>query len=232
MARQLVFDLPIRPAMGRADFFVSDANRVAVAGIDAWRDWPFAKMILVGPEGAGKTHLAHVWAGMAGAEVVAARDLPARAEAVLQAPALAVEDADRVAGDGAAEEALFHLHNALAGRAAPLLITARDAPERWGLGLPDLASRMAQAGVLRMAAPDDTLLAAVMLKQAMDRGLGLSPATVGFAVGQIERSFASVAGFVAALDARALSEKRPATREMAREVLAARDCHTTDTRPD
>jgi hypothetical protein len=62
MAEQLVFDLPVRPAMGRDDFFVTGSNAGALAQVDGWRDWPFGKLVLVGPEGAGKTHLAHVWA--------------------------------------------------------------------------------------------------------------------------------------------------------------------------
>jgi hypothetical protein len=66
MAEQLVFDLPVRPAMGRDDFFVTGSNAAALAQVDGWRDWPFGKLVLVGPEGAGKTHLAHVWAAGAG----------------------------------------------------------------------------------------------------------------------------------------------------------------------
>ncbi|MBF9034718.1 chromosomal replication initiator DnaA [Rhodobacterales bacterium HKCCE2091] len=221
MSRQLAFDLPHRAAMGREDFFVSPANAAAVAGIEAWRDWPLPKMVLAGPPGAGKTHLAHVWAGLTDATVIAAADLPGRTEALLSVPALAVENAERIAGDAAAEEALFHLHNALEQRGAPLLLTAWDAPERWHLGLPDLASRMAQAGLLRMSPPDEPLLSAVMLKLAHDRGLAVTPATVTYALGRIDRSFAAAGAFIAALDARALELGRKPTRDLARLVLDA-----------
>ena len=61
MTRQLAFDLPGRVALGRENFFVSPANALAVAALDGWRDWPERRMLLFGPEGAGKTHLAHVW---------------------------------------------------------------------------------------------------------------------------------------------------------------------------
>jgi chromosomal replication initiation ATPase DnaA len=125
MAEQLVFDLPVRPAMGRDDFFVTGSNAAALAQVDAWRDWPFGKLVLVGPEGAGKTHLAHVWAARAGARIVAAADLD---EALIaeDAGALAVEDADRVAGDRDAETRLFHLHNAMRS-AARRCLTPRAA---------------------------------------------------------------------------------------------------------
>ena len=72
---QLVLDLPARPALGRADFFVSPANALALAQVDAWPDWPARRLAVVGPAGAGKTHLVHVWAARSGAQVLAAADL-------------------------------------------------------------------------------------------------------------------------------------------------------------
>ena len=75
MPRQLTFDLPVRTALGRDDFFVSEANADAVAKIEGWRDWPQGKLALGGPAGSGKTHLAHVWAEMVGGRVVAAAEV-------------------------------------------------------------------------------------------------------------------------------------------------------------
>lgn len=224
MPEQLTFDLPFRTAMGRADFFVSEANAAAVQGIEAWTDWPHSKMLLVGPEGAGKTHLAHVWADLSGAQVIAASDLTEEIlPSLSEASALAVEDVDRMAGDRDAETWLFHLHNAMAHRAAPLLITARAPSSRWRLVLPDLASRMAQAGQVSLDAPDDALLSAMMVKLATDRGLTLSPRVVGFALPRIERSFAAIRHLISELDARTLVEKSsPSTRHI-REILSLDD---------
>lgn len=219
MSDQLRFDLPHHPAMGRDDFFASEANRVALSGIEDWGHWPLAKAILIGPEGAGKTHLAHVWARLSGAAIVAAEGVAAQTETLTEATALVVEDADRIAGDPSAEEALFHVHNALGQRGSALLITAREPPALWGLGLPDLSSRMAQAMLLRMEAPDDALLSAVMLKLSADRGLAVRPATLAYAAARIDRSFAAAARFVDALDAAAIDGQRAPTRELARRVL-------------
>jgi hypothetical protein len=117
MAEQLVFDLPVRPAMGRDDFFVTGSNAAALAQVDGWRDWPFGKLVLVGPEGAGKTHLAHVWAAQSGARIIAASEVDEaeilRADAT---PAIAVEAVDRVAGERDARRGSFtcttHMHSA------------------------------------------------------------------------------------------------------------------------
>ncbi|MHA7887024.1 P-loop NTPase family protein [Roseicyclus sp.] len=220
MARQLVLDLPFRAAMGRDDFFVSAANAAAVAGIDGWQGWPGAKMLLTGPEGSGKTHLAHVFAAQAGARIVDAAALAGRDPAEMaEAPALVVEDADRIAGNGPAEEALFHLHNAAAHRGTPLLLTARGPARRWELGLPDLQSRMDQAGRLSLDAPDDMLLTAVLVKLAADRQLALTPALLSFVLPRIDRSLAHAQRFVAALDAEALAAKQKPGTKHAKAVL-------------
>jgi chromosomal replication initiation ATPase DnaA len=124
MAEQLVFNLPARPALGRADFFVSPMNEPAVQAIEGWRDWPRGKLALWGPEASGKTHLAHVWADLSDAEIVSAVDLVARDIHEIGG-FVGVEDVDQIAGNSAAEEALFHLHNLVQEAGGALLLTSR-----------------------------------------------------------------------------------------------------------
>ena len=223
MTRQLVFDLPHREARGRGDFFVSESNRAALAAIEGWRDWPGGKLLLTGPEGAGKSHLVQVWADLAGAEVLAADGLAATDPAAFAGRRVALEDADRRAGDPAFEEALFHLHNIVLAEGGQLLVTAREAPGRWGLGLADLESRMAGAGLVRIDPPDEALLAAVIVKLFADRQVEISPRVVNYLTLRLERSFAAAQEIVARLDAAALAAGRKVSPELAAEVLAESD---------
>jgi len=219
MPRQLSFDLPVREALGRGDFFVSPANAAAVAMIEGWQGWPGRKLVLAGPKGAGKTHLAHVWAAQSGAAIVPARDL-ARADipALATAP-VAVEDCDAIAGDTGCETALFHLHNLCLAEGRALLFTAQAPPNCWPLALPDLASRMQGTPLARIAPPDDGLLAAVLTKLFADRQLAPTPPTVPYLVRRIDRSFAAAREIVERLDTAALDRGRPITPALAREVL-------------
>ncbi len=220
MAKQMQFDLPYRAAMGRQDFFLSPCNAAAVAGIDAWHHWPLSKMILIGPEGAGKTHLAHVFAAQSGALIHNATGLQeADIPKLMQACALVIEDCDQIAGDAAREEMLFHLHNDAATRQAPLLLTARDKPEAWGIALPDLDSRLRQTDLLRLEAPDDAALMAVTMKLAHDRGISLPASVLHYALPRIERSFKAVIDFVIELDQQALSEGKSPSLSHARAIL-------------
>ena len=216
MAEQLTFDLVTRPSLGRGDFFVSSANELAVARLDMTATWPNLKLVLVGPEGAGKTHLAQVWAKAEGA-VILEPDAVADFDTAALASPVVVDDADRLTPES--ETALFHLHNHAAALGQALLLTARTPPSRWTTALPDLRSRMEAAEVARIGTPDDALLGAVLMKQFADRQTGVTPATIAWLVRHIDRSFAEAARVVALLDARALSEGRKVTRDLAQEVL-------------
>lgn len=221
MAEQLPLNLPARTALGRGDFFVTEANAVAVAQIDAWTRWPAGKLLLTGPRGAGKTHLAHVWSAESGARILPAQDLAGADIPALAAAPVCVEDADRIAGNRAAEEALFHLHNLALAEGRPLLITASLPPARWGLTLPDLASRMQGTEVATLEKPDDLLLAGVMAKLFSDRQIVPAPTVIPFLTQQMPRSFEMARRVVEALDARGLGEKRAITRDLAKKVLRA-----------
>jgi chromosomal replication initiation ATPase DnaA len=221
---QLNLDLPVRPASGRGDFFVSPANALALAAVDGWRDWPGGKLALIGPEGAGKTHLTHVWAEAAGARILPAAALLEAVVAAGASPAtrdgnLAVEDVEQIAGDAAAEQALLHLHNLVLAEGGRLLLTGTTPPARWPIALPDLASRLAATPVARLEPPDDALLAALLVKLFADRGIAAPPALVAFLVPRMERSSAAAGRLVAALDARALATGRSLGPRLAAEVL-------------
>lgn len=219
MIRQLAFDLPAQEAWRREDFFVSPANAVALAAVDGWRGWPNGKLLVVGPAGSGKTHLAHLWAEAVGGRLVRGADLATADLAQLAAgAAIAVEDAEAVAGNRSAEEALFHLHNMVLPH-GHLLLTARRAARDWGMVLPDLRSRIEAAGVARLDSPDDALLSAVLVKLFADRQVVVPPTLIPWLVLRMERSLASARRLVAALDARALAEGKPISRAMAAAML-------------
>lgn len=219
MNRQLAFDLPVPVRYRRDDLIVTPANALALGVLADWVGWPGGKMLLIGPPAAGKSHLAAVWAQEAGAITLPAlgltgADLPALA----QTGAVLVEDGDLIAGDRAAETAFFHLHNLLLPQGR-LLVTAQSPVRDWGLGLPDLISRLQAAGVARLDSPDDDLLAGVLAKLFADRQLAVPGALIPYLLARMPRSIATARDIVAELDARALAARRPLGLRLAAELL-------------
>lgn len=215
--RQLTLSLGHRPAHGAADFIVGASNREAMAWIDRWPEWPSGGLVLVGPPASGKSHLVAVWQARSHAAVVAAAALADSPDLVALARrgAVAVEDADR----GVDERALLHLYNLMREHRGRVLLTARSAPARWRLALPDLRSRMATLPVAVLAPPDDDVLATLIVKLFADRQVRVEPDLVAYLVARLDRSFAVAADAVATLDAAALAQGRAVTIPLVKSVL-------------
>ncbi|MBV9630984.1 MAG: chromosomal replication initiator DnaA [Xanthobacteraceae bacterium] len=213
---QLVLALGHAVSFAREDFLEGPSNAAALALIERWPDWPGRSVVLVGPEGSGKSHLAEVWVRKAGGRRLTAASLEqAAVPALIATGAVAVEDI----AEGVDEIALFHLLNLAREQTAYLLLSARDVPVRWPIRLPDLASRVRALPIIELTAPDDALLRAVMIKLFSDRQLAVDESLIAYLITRIERSFAAARAVVALLDREALRQQRPVTRALAAELM-------------
>ncbi len=126
---------------------------------------------------------------------------------------------ENLAEGGFDEAALFHLLNLAREERAYVLVTARRAPAVWRVELPDLVSRLRALPVVALAAPDDALFRAVLVKLFADRQLAVDESLIGYLATRIERSFAAARAAVARLDREALRLKRPVARALAAELF-------------
>jgi chromosomal replication initiation ATPase DnaA len=208
MARQLRLTLERPAPLSREAFVCGPSNAKALAALDRWPDWPGGCLVLAGPEGVGKSHLAAAWAGQARAVRLdrSAPDLAAAGEA----PVL-LEDADQ----GVSDEALFHLIN-LAPRGGGLLMTARKPPALWAAELPDLRSRLKALHVAEIEAPDDQVLEGVLRKFFRERSIRPPQEVFPYLLRRMPRSIASAQEVVRRMDE---AGDGPISRVLARAIL-------------
>jgi chromosomal replication initiation ATPase DnaA len=215
--RQLALALNHAESFARDDFVAGSSNAAALALIDRWPDWPDRVMVLVGPEGSGKSHLASIWAAAAGARFLAARSLAqADLPAAFATGALVLEDLSPALTD---ERALFHLLNLAREEHAFALLTARTPPAGWPVTIRDLGSRLRVLPVVTVAPPDDGLLRALIVKLAADRQIFMDELLVNYLANRVERTFTGAQAAVARLDQEAMRQQRPVTRALAAELF-------------
>lgn len=212
---QLRLDLERKPSFARAAFVVSAGNAAAVEALDAWPDWLGGTLALVGPEGAGKSHLAAVWAQRSGAAVITPATLPTLEWSGLAARPVMLDDA----AEAQAGEPLFHLINRAAAGEGSLLLTARDRPAAWRTDVPDLRSRLKALRVVEIGEPDDALLTAVLQKFLLERNITPVEDVLAYLVKRIDRSVLHARAVADKLDQEMDARRRPLTKLLARGIL-------------
>ncbi|MEH6720126.1 MAG: DnaA/Hda family protein [Aurantimonas endophytica] len=214
MPAQIPLDLPHQASHARDDIVLSASNRLAVEAIDSWPAWRHSVLVIVGPPGSGKSHLASAWAERAGAVPVRRGGV----SALLDQPDFraVLDDIDRC---DLAEDELFAVVNAARLGGGTLLATSRRMPRDLTFALADLRSRLAAATVAELGAPDDELLAGVLVKLFADRQIDIDAKALRYLGERMERSLDAARQLVAAVDREALASKERVTRRLLKRVL-------------
>ena len=194
--RQRPLHLAAGPDLSFATLVEGDSNRAALGCVRAFPDWPAPVLLLLGPQGAGKTHI-----GSAARERFGVRF---------------IDDAD-----GADEIELFGAINAaLAGETGGLVLASRRAPGEWGVETPDLASRLGNVPVFRLDEPGDDILSPVVLQLFLDRGRMVGADVADYMLSRCSRSVAELERVVDAVEAEAQSERADVTKAFVSRFLA------------
>ena len=211
--KQLSLNLPPHePRYERDRFAVSKANEAAWKAATAWLESDEPALMICGPDGAGKTHLAHVLAARQdGAAFLSAADFSGT-----QPPApFSVVD-DLPAGDPKDLLAAFETASAEGAR---MVFAGAGHPSAWAQGVKDLRTRLEAAPRAVLGEPDEALIRAVISKGFSDRQLLVAPSVVEYAAQRLPRTFAAAHAFVALSDRLALEERRKITAPLVQNLL-------------
>ncbi len=217
MHLQQVLNLQTKPTYEAADFFVSTTNSIAFRWIDSWPDWPNHCLILHGPKGCGKTHLAQIWKQRAGGKSVSYEVLKtSNLDDLCQThEALVIEDIPSDFDD----ELLFHLYNSVQQAQGTVLLTCETSPNNWNIELPDLRSRIKAAMWAEIEPADDELLRAMMHKVFADEQVIVSEQVIDYLLNHHERSFVHLFAAVQKINTYALASKRKITLPLVKKAL-------------
>lgn len=214
---QLVMPFAPSVSFDPADFIRGEANATALSLVERWPDWPYSIVLVHGPEGSGKTHLAHVFAARARATLLDASrigKLPAD-QMLTGNHAWVLDGIESISNPAAFAQLINHVR----ARGDYLLMTALRPAAALDIALPDLRSRLLALPSVALGVPDDMLLMGVLAKQFADRQLRVAPEVLSYAASHIERSFDAAQQFAARMDAFSMARGRAITLPLVREAL-------------
>lgn len=204
--KQIPFDFVPRTYMGREDFMVAPCNCEAFNMVDSWPKWLTHGLIIYGPKGCGKSHLAHLFAD----KVKIFADKPVKVS-LIDASRINLRNVNKIASENesivvenltskAHAEALFHLFNIYNNEGRYMLWTAEQAPSRMNFPLKDLQSRLNMLPSVEIKEPDDTMLQTLIVKLFNDRQILINPDVLNFIVNNAPRSFEYIGKLVEECD--------------------------------
>ncbi|OGI53963.1 MAG: DnaA regulatory inactivator Hda [Candidatus Muproteobacteria bacterium RIFCSPHIGHO2_02_FULL_60_13] len=177
-------------------------------------------MFLWGAEGSGKTHLLQAACrlaqelGMAPVYVPLADVVeltPSLLEGVEAAPLVCLDDVERAANRPEWEAALFSLVERLRTAGGMLVIGAIAPPDRLGLRLPDLVSRLAWGATYALQPLDDTQKLEAVRLRAQHRGFEMPEDVARYIPSRYPRDMRSLFGLLDRIDQASLAQQRRVT---------------------
>jgi chromosomal replication initiator protein len=247
LAQECGFWSELSASSGPAGAFVAGPeNALATTVIRSCldRDWGrYSPIVLVGPSGSGKSHLARGLADwwqkhfpVARVACLAATEFSHTFGAAMRGDRLSrwrrqmreldllvLEDIGQLNGKGPAQQELRHVLDALSERGALVVVTNRALPASLRLLLPGLRSRLSAGLAVPLSLPARDTRRILLRRFAADRGLQLAErATLSLADG-LNVSVPALLAALSELAKAASTEGRPIDADRAREFLDQRN---------
>lgn len=193
--KQIAMDLTPAPDFTFDSFIEAPSNLGALNVVRDWPAWPSPAMMLLGPEGTGKTHLGEAWLGVS--QGVLLDDAHMRTE----------------------DDLFAFINRALRGDIPGLLLASRVPPIDWGMTLPDLRSRLSAMPVVQLEEPDDDSLRPITRALFERRGRVVPDEVIDYLLKYSDRSVPALRATIRTIDEAASSAKADVTKMFASKVL-------------
>ena len=196
------------------DFIISCCNIDAYNMVTSPQKWKWNRLLLIGEEGSGKTHLANIFKTMLHAETLTESLLDINSGIFKnQLPkAIVIENINNINSSNF----IFHIINIATENNIPLLLTAAKYPY---FALKDLQSRINSTLKALIKNPSDDFLRVILLKQFNDRQLIISKDILEFIMTRCRRSFSYIKTLVEHLDKATLEQKRKVSINLVKDIF-------------
>lgn len=216
MTSQIPLNLSFLPSYSRQDYVVNGQNKQLISLLDIWPKWQNSWLLIEGEQGAGKTHLAHIFASKMNAIFITDTKIDMHT-IINQQQSLVIDMPLPVKQQS--QDDLFHLINHVKESQKFGVILLEPLIEIDFPVLPDLRSRLAQMMRFRLELPNDDTLKALVIKLLSDRQLGLSGAQIQWLIPRLRRSYAFVQQYIANVDKASLADKKKITQTILKQEL-------------
>ena len=221
--KQFALPLSFRNVKNHSNFILNKVNEVALSLIDEFNEierfkkrFNFPVLILYGPPGSGKTHLAHIYQEITDAKFIKKFNNINLNEAK-SGKSFIFDDFDKI--ESLNENLFLHFFNEILLNFGSLLIITSKPPNEINFNLSDLESRFRSCISTKIELPDDEFLFSILVKELSDKKIFLSDKQCLYIIKRIKRNYKSISLFAENLDIMSLEQKKKVTLNQIKEVL-------------
>ena len=201
----------------KENFFVSTSNLEAFEILNNWPKWIKKFINLYGEKYSGKSHLAKIFESKSTCLNISEKDFT---EEILikfkTKQSLIIEDYQ----NNISENLLYSLINTVEQENKYLLITSEKPINEFNYKLNDLVSRLNNFLYIKLEAPDDELIYALIVKNFSDRQITIDKKLIDYIIKRIDRSYESIFVFISKIDQLSLQKGEPINLEVIKKVLS------------
>ena len=208
---QSYFNYNLKPGLAIDDFFVSTSNKKAYNFI-LNKKIDNQKILLIGPNKSGKTHLGKIWQKNNNAI-----SYENNFEIILNYKKnIFIDDFFKNIN----EEKIFHLINHCSINKLTILLTSNKEVFEHNFLLKDLVSRLKTFNLLRIDLPDDDLIINLIIKLLHDKQIIIKNEEIfHYILKRIERSYEEIFLLIEKIDKLSLEKKRELTIPLIKKLL-------------
>ena len=208
---QSYFNYNLKPGLAIDDFFVSTSNKKAYSFI-LNNKIDNKKILLIGPNKSGKTHLGKIWQKNNNAV-----SYENNFEIILNYKKnIFIDDFLKNIN----EEQIFHLINHCSINKLTILLTSNKELFEHNFLLKDLISRLKTFNLLRINLPDDDLIINLIIKLLHDKQIIIKNKEIfHYVLKRIERSYEEIFLLIENIDKLSLEKKRELTIPLIKKLL-------------